>query len=226
MKEVRNKKGKIQFVILTTIILCGITTISNASLQVRPNAKSKTSISADKFFSQIRQMENSGEAMGLFATIDDTGTETSGSNNIDVHMIKNTEWGGAAMLSASAYGEAPSGRSDASTTGNSYGIYQMADYPSEYVAGIVKDSNKIGNIKNVAGRYRNEYTAGDENTSIPGDAIKECKGWKLATEQSFVYEGVPIFARSYGSLFSYGSYDGYRHQSYTSRVAVVCGSGF
>jgi hypothetical protein len=88
------------------IILAALTTKVQANLQSRPEVTSLVNKSAEEFFIMSRNMEQSNESFGLNATIDQSnGTETSASNNIDVHMAKNTEWGTAVMLGASNYGE-------------------------------------------------------------------------------------------------------------------------
>lgn len=55
--------------------------------------------------SHIRTMETKNQAMGLEESIEEQSMQSaSGSNGIDVHMIKSTEWGTVAILSASGYG--------------------------------------------------------------------------------------------------------------------------
>ena len=133
-------------------------------------------------------MEAEGGTLGKNANIDmsENGSYLDSSNNgIDVHMAKNTEWGTAAMLSASAYGEAPTGRSNASTTGNATGIYQMADSNYECVAGIYNTTNQnMSKIKAAEGRYRDEYTESSTEFAKAGDAIK-LKGWKVSPVRWF-----------------------------------------
>ena len=52
--------------------------------------------------SHIRTMETKNQAMGLEESIEEQSMQSaSGSNGIDVHMIKTTEWGTMAILSAS-----------------------------------------------------------------------------------------------------------------------------
>ena len=117
----------------------------NANLQSRPGVTSLYSKTASEFFELCRKMETSSGPLGLNATIgvqSNKVVESSSSNNIDVHMIKNTEYGAAAILSASDYGACPTGNSDtASTTGNNSGIMQMAGGKYEYVAGIYNTRN-------------------------------------------------------------------------------------
>ena len=54
--------------------------------------------------SHIRTMETKNQAMGLEESIEEQSMQSaSGSNGIEVHMIKSTEWGTVAILSASRY---------------------------------------------------------------------------------------------------------------------------
>ena len=80
---------------------------------------------------------------------------------VDSHMTKNTEWGAAAYLSVSNYGKGSTNEPEqnassnyitgcgldgtistgaASTTGNMYGIFDMAGGSYEYVAGYLNDT--------------------------------------------------------------------------------------
>lgn len=217
------------FLICMIILLSGQV---QANVQSRPNATSLTGRTASDFFALIRQMETSGQSMGLNASVDSTGKETSSSNNIDVHMIKNTEYGGAAMLSASSYGAAPTGSSNATTTGNEYGIYQMAAGNWEYVAGMLENTNNsyVTNIKNASKCYWNYYTNPSNSYSdysgyVPGDATKETAGWKSAGFSNFVNSGDPVFIRGYNGLFSFSSSGGNGGSDCSSRAAAVCGAG-
>ena len=102
MKKLKNK------IIATSVVAIIMTAfnvnISNAVLESRPDSASLVNKTASEFFALIRQMETSDGPLGLNATVSDDGTETSSSNNIDVHMIKNTEYRTVGMLAASVYG--------------------------------------------------------------------------------------------------------------------------
>lgn len=216
------KKSAIVFTvgILTVFMLTGKV---NAAVQSRPGVTSLKNITANDFFVKIRQMEVEGGTLGKKAQLDSTTYLDSSNNGVDVHMAKNTEWGAAAMLAASPYGSAPSGQSDASTTGNATGIYQMADGTFEYVAGIYNTSNDdMSKLKNADSRYVNIYTG---EVAKRGDAILETKNWKNSSRAYFVESSYPIFLRSYNALFGYDGWTGATNV-YTSCRAVLCvGSG-
>lgn len=209
----------------TYIMLTGTV---HANVQSRPDNKRLTGKTAGQFFTLIRKMETTDGPMGLSATIDDSGNETSSSNNIDAHMIKNTEWGAAVMLMDSAYGSKTSGGSStATTTGNASGVYQMFS-AEEYVAGIYSTSTTNtsywSTIKNAPAKYWNDYQSGN---SITGDATKETPSWK-GGRANFVSASYPVFGRgnSYAFDYDYGSGVAVGGYGYGSRAVVVCGAGF
>ena len=70
----------------------------------------------------VRKMEELGGTMGLSETLNDNLTSSSTSNNIDVHMEKNTEYGALAILSASSYGNPNKVEDGNTTTGNVTGV--------------------------------------------------------------------------------------------------------
>lgn len=207
----------------TYIMLTGTV---HANVQSRPDNTRLTNKSAGQFFTLIRKMETTDGPMGLSATIDDSGNETSSSNNIDAHMIKNTEWGAAVMLMDSAYGLKISGSSStATTTGNASGVYQMfSGY--EYVAGIYSTSTSTtsewSTIKNAPAKYWNDYQSGN---SITGDATKETPKWGGGSQAYFVSANLPVFSRGDSGAFFYNNYYGYAYSYIGSRAVVVCGAG-
>lgn len=116
-----SKKRTLIIFLLVLTFAIALPSKVNANLQSRPNATSLKNKSASDFFLLSRQMETSSGPMGLNASIEvqnDKVVETTEPNNIDVHMIKNTEYGTALLLSASAYGECTkdSNKSTTSTT--------------------------------------------------------------------------------------------------------------
>ena len=123
-------------------------------------------------------MEGSGQGLGLSEEIDTSTLLSKGaSNNIDVHLQKNTEYGAVLLLGASDYGKqgatkearymntgATTGNDvQASTTGNKYGVYEMGykDMNTsqssyyEWTAGGLKSA-----FGSIAPRYRDEYKIG------------------------------------------------------------------
>lgn len=190
----------------------------------------------------IRKMESIGGGMGLQETINNnTGLATSDPNNIDVHMLKNTEYGAILLLGASDYGKQgtsiESRRMDqgatsnatqpmATTTGNKYGIFEIGYYDMyignngvfESVAGGASNF-----LTNIAKRYVNRYTT-SKSSALPGDATTETENWHGANSSIWVDSIHPALKRGYYSAFEY-SY-GYEVENNYTRAAVVVGKGF
>lgn len=126
----------------------------------------------------IRQMEGSGQGLGLSENINtSTLLSTTDSNNIDVHLQKNTEYGAVLLLGASDYGKQGATKEErymntgatigtakqASTTGNRYGVYEMgyADMTTskstayEWTAGGLKLDAVFGG--GISSRYFDQY---------------------------------------------------------------------
>ena len=217
------KKKKLMMVIMALMLI--ITAKSTYAMQSRPDGTRRTNVVANYFFTEIRKMEST--VLGLPTNFDTTTWLDSSGNGVDVHMAKNTEWGTAAMLSASAYGTAPSGQSSATTTENATGIYEMASSGLEYVAGMWDSSNyNTSNIRSANSRYYNLYTS---QSSIAGDAF-EAAGWKNAGNSTFVSSEYLIFTRDCRGLFGYGREDGRNNTGYgdakiSSRAVMVIGAG-
>ena len=104
---------------------------SQAALQANPATHATPkSLTGLNWLTTIRQMEAAGESMGLTETLDtETKLGASESNNIDVHMMKATEYGAVAILSASGYGNSEKLQQSSikSTTGNTTGVYFTGD---------------------------------------------------------------------------------------------------
>lgn len=220
----KTKLKLITFIILTILGITAIPYSSNAALQ--SNGQAGTTKTIDQWMLQIRQMETLGGGLGLSETINATGLRaTSASNNVDVHMQKNTEYGALIILSASNYGKPDKINNGQTTTGNSTGV--VMNINKEWVsagAGITKSTT----WKNAVARYKNTYTTG--YAAKRGDAILN---WHGST--SSVWIDGPVYSgllRSYsGSVFSYygnGSGNGgaYYTKAWPSRACLVMGQNF
>ena len=204
-----------------------------AALQSNPNTQYKTPDTPTNWIKTIRQIETSGNAMGLSETLNSDLTASSESNGIDVHMMKSTEYGAIAILSASGYGNPQTLQSSSvkTTTGNKTGIY-FSGSDWEWVAGGLSGSVFSG----VNARYYDAYgtnnkssydfdtnksnaktgdALGDGTTSNPG-----CAGWHSASERYWVYSSGPYFLRGGNGLFSFYNY-GASSSVYARGVAVV-----
>lgn len=160
MKKGLNKR--ILFIMIMVITILAIPVNSKAGLQANKNGTSLVNTTASDFFSLIKGME--------------TGTlgknTVNASDGLDCHMIKNTEWGGIAILAAcSSYGTKPANNTNNSTTGNESGIYQMAGGQGEYTAHYITGTTQAfaSNITNATEKYKNVYAS--NSTRIAGDAL-------------------------------------------------------
>ena len=216
------------------IVLLGTGKVE-AALQANPTTHSKGKITTGASWIQsIREMETSGQTMGLNETINtSTLVATSSSNNIDVHMMKTTEYGAMAILSASGFGW--SGKlADApvkSTTGNVTGVYVPGNR-WEWTAGVCSAST-VGKDA----RYYDLYKINDQTSAKVGDALGKdtyttnpgCSGWHGANNSGWLNSETRGFIRGYGGVFSFrGNDTGNNWASgnyYCGRGVAVVGTG-
>lgn len=242
-------KKTIAIFLVAILLIFNLSINSHANVQSVSNGNGRglVNTTSSQFFALIRQMESSTGPMGLNAEIDSsTGAETSPSNGIDVHMIKNTEWGAVTLLMDSDFGAKAAGTGTSlaenvrSTTGNATGVYEM--YSGwEYVAGMYDGTyesppsyranlyNRIHDGANLKpSKYVNAYSnptdvTTDYSGQKPGDATGETARWKSASSANFVTSDYPVFGRGGSGAFSFGRGSGNVDSYNSSRAAVVCG---
>lgn len=174
---------------------------------------------------QIRYMEASNNAMGLTEQFnsDLTTREGTDSNNIDVHMMRSTEYGAIAILAVSGYGNPVAMQASGvkTTTGNVTGVYYTttgygdnAHY--EWVAGGL--SGEIFSGTN--SRYYDAYSTTNGAVKV-GDAMN--LKWQGASKAVWITQGGPYFCRNYYGYF--GFYGDPTGGPYFSRGVAVCGRG-
>ena len=228
------------------VVIVALTISSEAAYQSRPNFSSLVNTTTNSFFENIRKMESADGPMGLnaeFKVTDTEVTETSSSNNIDVHMIKNSEWGAAVLLAASGYGAGRDDDAGTWTTGpNNYtGIYGMGNSNWEYTASYCQ---KGGSNTTTSQTYRsllhsyqgskyvdqyvnkNDQATADYDsfTVIKGDAIIDTMNLHSGNK-GLVTSDNPVFRRGYGGVFAFDGGSGSSHGYGTSRAVAVCGAG-
>ena len=198
-------------VLVTSALLLGMLTIGGTSSQAALQANAATHASGKtatgaSWIQSIREMEKSGQTMGLNETIGTNLVATSGSNNIDVHMMRTTEYGAMAILSASGFGW--SGKlADApvkSTTGNVTGVYVPGNR-WEWTAGVCS-ANTVGKDA----RYYDLYTTNQTSAKV-GDALgldtyttnPGCSGWHGTSNAYWVNSSWPAFMRGGNGMFSF-----------------------
>ena len=230
------EKIKISITILMIIAMLFILMPkSNAALQSNENTGVINTVG--EWMVEIRKMEGIGGTLGLVETTDpSTLLSTSGSNNLDIHMIKNTEYGAIAILSASSYGNPNIISNGDTTTGNETGI--IMNLNNEWVAAGSEDSIETTFI-NANSRYKNVYYT-TSYIAKKGDAIVETAGWHGSARSDWFNDryqysltnALVLRAMSYGnSIFSYESNASdsrgnsyFRHEWY-SRAIMICGEG-
>ena len=222
MKE-KTKQKMLAFILVVAFAILMPFSNVKASLQANLNTQYTKSDALTSWMVNIRNMEKSGEAMGLSETYNPDYTSTS-SNGIDVHMMKSTEYGAIAILSASGYGNPKKLQESTikTTTGNKTGVY-FSGPNWEWVAG-----GGAGNpVSGMNARYYDKY-GGDISTAKAGDALGNynsanpgCAGWHSASRSNWA--GGYYFLRGGGGLFSFNNYSS--GGSEFGRGVAVCGAG-
>ena len=223
-----NKKHlkEIMTIVLMTLILLTINTGEvKAGLQANPNTQYTKKDTIANWLTNFRKMEEAGGTMGLSETLS-TDLTSAESNNIDVHMMKSTEYGAIAILSASGYGNPSNNRTITSTTGNNTGIMLHTGYHERVAGGLVTDQ-----ISSVNSRYYDIYTTNQTSAKI-GDALGKdsttnpgCTGWHEALYKSWVGGGTYYFMRGNGGIFSFYSDSFVTEASLYCRGVAMCGTG-
>ncbi len=201
-----------------------------AMVESRPGEAQLTNITIDEMFIRGRRIEQDGEALGLTAIVDQYGNE-SVSNNIDAHMMKNTEWGAVAYLAQSVYGKGTAnsitnngdktgGTANGgnyinnvahSTTQNAYGVYDMYNttvcYTYMAAHHITYTNTNMSTLFNSRLRYKDIYTTIDL-TDIPGGATSETYNW-YSQQPINMTASYKNFSASYPTVIRNNS-EGYR----------------
>ena len=234
MKEKTKKKFIVALIMLLAIAVLPVGQ-AQASLQSNPNTQYKSSDqkTPTDWIKQIREMETGQGSMGLNETLNGNLTASSESNNIDVHMMRSTEYGAIAILSASGYGNPQTlqNSSTKTTTGNKTGVY-FSGTNYEWVAGGLSGSAYNGVDKRYYDAYGTnnsssyDYDTNKSNAKV-GDALgdrttanKGCVKWHSASSAVWVSSSSPCFVRGLGGLFSFYGY-GAAFTGWGRGVAVV-----
>lgn len=146
------------------------------------------------------------------------GIYTNDDNNIDTHLIKNSEWGAIAYLTWSSYGaggnisskdsyyiDENSGSTYCSTKTNTTGVYGLVGGAHDLVAAGPNIATYY-NSSNVSTKYATVYNNDISASTIFGDAMKETMTWgQTAGELSnqLICRGGQYQATSGNSLLSY-----------------------
>ena len=162
-----------------------------------------------------------GMSSWRYCTIGNAYTNAkSYTEDLNSHMLKNSEWGAIAYLTHSQYGrnsyevelndnseyttadEGISINPEQSTTGNVYGIYDLSGGVYERVAAYYSEStssNLTNNgsflVNETTKKYVTEYIGTNESTDYKlGDATYETNRWN-SDDAGFIYSLNPFFNR-------------------------------
>ena len=216
-----------RIIVMFLIVLSVLLETNNVNAALQSSGGTPAKYVANNWIIPIRQMESIGGGFGLSETINTNLTPSSGSNNIDIHMEKNTEYGAMAILSASSYGNPSKITSGKTTTGNETGI--VINLSGEWISAGTQYTTIFKSIHN---KYKNIYSG---NTTKKGDATTETNGWHGTSGNVWWNYNEPTagMVRGINGIFSYISgrgtttgYDlGYVGQKYATRCVVIVGEG-
>lgn len=230
-------KEKLLILVIGLLFILFIISPIKSSAGLQANGKSQKADTIANWLLNIRKMEEIGGTLGLTDTINTenltSASETS--NNLDIHMQKNTEYGAMAILSASAYGNQNKIGIGETTTGNRTGI--LINGNVELVAAEGGDS--LYAYQDINTKYENLYKIGSDLKLI-GDACNESLGWHGGTGSWFkqgLDDGAPVggpLYRGNGVIFNFAIAqvgNGFSHRpcyscAYATRAVVVIGNGF
>lgn len=227
-------KKTVKFILMcfSTLIIISFTNIVEANYQsVYKESNGYKVQQGYEWIEYIRKMENAGKVMGLNESLKSDLTASTESNNIDVHMQKNTEYGAMAILSASAeYGKQGTGSEryvgSGTTTGNVYGVY-MNDLQGwgENVAGTLNGTNHSYSLAKRYDIFAHKYMDYYSSTSVRfnGDALLN---WHGVIYKDFDNNSYSIYRGANATLFSYTTQWNANNTARTSRAVAVTGIGF
>ena len=146
---------------------------SNNTLYFVPNYPLATKMTMANMFYAIRKMELKNNIYGFNGTgnkVNNDGTIKNDTNNIDIHMIKNTEWQAVALLSSSKYGKSGNNNYDSKMISNNKSTIAGKAYykGEEYDYNVLKKGETASTTGNIMGIYdmaggKREYVMIDSN---------------------------------------------------------------
>ena len=178
------------------------TSTAESTVIIKPNVQSLRNKALSYFFRDARQMEKSNNVYGFpqssSTTFNWNGNLTGDTNNIDIHMMKNTEWGAVTYLYHSKYGRCTNGKCEELTKNNcntyTTGIGADTVSASSSSATCTTDKNKYNGesgVKasttgNVYGVYDMsggslEYTMGNMVNSSNQFYTSSASNWRTTT---------------------------------------------
>ena len=192
------------------------TSTTESTVIIKPNVQSLRYKAVSYQFRDARQMEKANNVYGFpqssSTTFNWNGNLTGDTNNIDIHMMKNTEWGAVTYLYHSKYGRCTNGKCEEITINNcgtfTTGIGADTVSASSSSATCTTDKNKYNGesgVKasttgNVYGVYdmsggSTEYVMGNMVNSSNQFYTSYAQNWSTSTHplakyyDSYTYDG-------------------------------------
>jgi len=236
-KEISLKNAKSKFLIILAILLL-ISIIcsskADAAIQSRPGFSALVMQDIVTQYKEIRELETSKGPMGLKADLDTTSynDKSSTKNGIDVHMIKNTEWGAVVMLSLSSYGGGTQSNIQTYSTGSSNytGVYGLGNTGIwERTMSMVSTDGSTINTTNsyastfksmgISSQYYDLYSIGSNATNETYDSFYKfnyaAAGGTVKSNGGKGFYGDGIY-EMYSMLIAYAPSSYYRYVTYAS----------
>ena len=185
------------------------TSTTESTVIIKPNVQSLRYKAVSYFFRDARQMEKANNVYGFPQRISTSfnwnGELIGDTNNIDIHMMKNTEWGAVTYLSHSKYGinkEIALNSNSLYTTGcgpQSSGSTSSGSTCNAYNTELGQTSSTTGNVYGVydmsGGSY--EYTMGNMVNSSNQFYASNASNWSTTTYPLLKYYDSYTYNTSY-----------------------------
>ena len=124
---------------------------AESTVIIKPNVQTLRYKRLSYFFRDARQMERANNVYGFpqssSTTFNWNGNLTGDTNNIDIHMMKNTEWGAVTYLYHSKYGRCANGKCEELTINNC----------NNYITGIGADTVSASSSSATCTTDKNKY---------------------------------------------------------------------
>ena len=229
---------------------CTNETCNVSNIVVKPNVSSIRSQIVSSFFYAGRSMEQTGNSFGFVSSEVDThmsknnewGAVAYLTQSIYGRCINSTTCTEVGINNNSGYITgygAPAGSNssvangaydtnlgtNASTTGNIYGIYDMSGGGWDYVMGVYNKSIANSGFSSLPDtKYYNNYTG----TSYTGHALTETKNWYNDIAYFFASNTDPWFKRGgyyednkTSGIFNFDYYNGNLHSRFSTRFVIT-----
>ena len=175
------------------------TSTTESTVIIKPNVQSLRNKALSYFFRDARQMEKASNVYGFpqssSTTFNWNGELTGDTNDIDIHMMKNTEWGAVTYLYHSKYGKCTNGTCEEITINNC----------STYTTGIGADTVSAGYLSTTCTTDKNKYNgASGVKASTTGNVygVYDMSGGSYEYTMGNMVNGSNQFDPSYANSWS------------------------